>query len=138
MAKHMFWNALITINGVDLSDHIESIEVPVANKELPAAGMGDTSDYNIPGIASIGDFKCTFYQDYEAGSVYQTIFPLWRDRTLFPLTIKADHGATSTVNPLWSLQVFVKTFALAGGKHGERHMASITFSTAGLLTTATT
>ncbi len=137
MPKHVLFNASIHINSVDLSDHIESISWEVGINKQAAAGMGEIQDYDMPGTQVITDPAVTFYQDYDAAKVYQTMQPLFTARTVFNLVVKADTGAIATTNPQWTLPVFILKMPFVMGKHGDRHMAAATFAPAGLMTIAT-
>lgn len=137
MAKHVFYNASVTVNGVDLSAHVESLELPIALASLAAAGMGELQSYNMAGVQDVGDVKVTFYQDYAASKTYATLFTLWQNRTSVNLVVKADAGATAATNPQFTLSVFVKDMPIMSGSRGDRHMAPVTFSPAGALAVAT-
>jgi hypothetical protein len=138
MAKHVIYNASVVVNGVDLSDHVESISgVEIGINNQAAAAMGEVQDYDMPGTQNLGDPVLTFYQDYAASKVYATFFPLFQNRTVFNLVIKADAGANATTNPAFTIPVFVMKKPLLSGKRGDRHMAPVTLKVAGAMTVAT-
>jgi hypothetical protein len=135
--KHMLYNVSAVVNGVDLSNRLEAIELPVSTRELMAAAMGEVQDYNFPGTLSVGDLKLTFYQDYAAAKVYNTFYAAWANRTIFNVLAKADAGANAVDNPQFTIPVFVKDMPLMGGTRGDRHMAPVTLSIAGVIAVAT-
>lgn len=137
MAKHVFYNASVVVNAVDLSNRVESVEVIMQTNEQPAAAVSEIQDYNMPGTLMITNPKITFYQDYAAANVYATFYAAWAARTTFNLVCKNDAGATSATNPAWTIPVFVKEAPFLTGKRGERHMAPVTCSVAGAATVAT-
>ena len=137
MAKHILYNAQVIVNGVDLSDHVESVDYSEGQNRQNAAAMGDIQDYDMPGTIKIGDVKLNFYQDYASSKVYQTFNPLVVNRTTFNLQIKADSGANATTNPQFTLPVFVVDFQVFNGTRGNRHMSSVTLAPAGAQTIAT-
>lgn len=138
MAKHIFYNASIIINGVDLSDHVESVSgIELGINAQAAAAMGEVQDYDMPGTQNLGDPTITFYQDYAAAKVYATLITLFTNRTTFNLLVKADAGANAVTNPQWTIPVFLSKKPLLAGTRGARHMAPVTFKVAGLMTIAT-
>lgn len=125
-------------NGVDLSDHVESISgLELGINGQMAAAMGELQDYDMPGTTTVSDPQVTFYQDYAAAKVYATFFPLWQNRTTFNLVVKADAGARSPTNPEWTVPVFISKKPLLQGKRGDRHMAPVTLKVAGAMSVLT-
>ena len=62
---------------------------------------------------------------------------LWTNRTSFNAVIKADSGANATTNPQFTVSVFISSFPVISGKHGDAHMTSMTLDPAGILSIAT-
>lgn len=137
MAKHKLYNQSVVANSVDLSTHAESVEFDVNTEELPAAGFQELQNYNLAGVQVIGDIVIGFYQDFAAAKTYATLFTLWQNQTVFNLVIKNDAGATAATNPAFTFPVFVKKKPVISGTRGQRHMAPVTFSIAGVMTVAT-
>jgi hypothetical protein len=137
MAKHILINASLVVNGVDLSDHVESIEfVDEINGQM-AAAMSEEQDYEMPGTKVVSPITVTFYQDFAASKIYATLHPLYVNRTTFNIVMKNDAGATSATNPAHTIAVFLGREPVISGQRGQRHMAPVTFKPAGLLSTAT-
>lgn len=137
--KHMFYDAVITVNSVALSDHVEKVEVKVSTM-VPgrADAMGDLQTYDMPGIQKIEDITVSFFQDYAAAKVYATLYAAWSvPQTIFNIVLKASSAATSATNPQWTIPVFVKTMPFMTGTHGDRHMADASFGCAGNYSVAT-
>ena len=137
MAKHIFYNASVVVNGVDLSDRVESVEMIVGTNDQPAAAMSEVQDYGMPGTLTVSNPQINFYQDYAASEVYATLVAAWQARSTFNLVCKADAGATAPTNPQWTLPVYVAQMPLLQGTRGERHMAPVTCGVAGVLSIAT-
>lgn len=134
MAKHIFYNAYMTVNSVDLSDHIESVSLDVETNEQFASAMSELEDYNMPGTKKVNNVQVTFYQDYATSKVYQTLYAAWTARTTFNLVARPDSGSAAATNPQWTIPVFVKKMPVMSGKRGDRHMAPVDFSVAGAVT----
>lgn len=137
MAKHILYNASVVVNGVDLSDHVESVSYKEGLNGQDAAAMGEVQDYGMPGTINISDVTINYYQDYASNKVYQVHHPLVANRTTFNIVVKADAGANATTNPAFTLPVFVKNSPVFAGTRGDRHMTQVVYSPAGLQTVAT-
>lgn len=137
MAKHILYNASLTVNAVDLSDHVEKVTYTEGINGQAAAAMSEVQDYEMPGTVHLGDITVTFYQDFAASKVYATIHPLVVARTTFNIIVKADAGANATTNPAFTVAVFVRSFNFVNGARGDRHMTDVTFAPAGLQSIAT-
>jgi hypothetical protein len=136
VAKHIFYNNSLVVNGVDLSDHVESFSLEAGINKQAAAAMGEIQDYDMPGTQVITDPTVTFYQDYATAKVYQTLVGLYTNRTVFNIVAKADAGANAPTNPAWTVPVFISKMPVMMGKRGDRHMAAVTLAPAGLATIA--
>lgn len=134
MAKHIFYNVSLVANSIDLSDHVESLTLEVGLNKQAAAAMQDLQDYDMPGTQVISNPVLTFYQDYATSKVYQTLQPLYTNRTVFNIVAKADAGANAASNPAWTVPVFIMKMPIMTGKRGDRHMAPVTLAAAGLAT----
>lgn len=137
MAKHIIYNASLVVNGVDLSDHVESVSYSEGLNGQAAAAMGEVQDYEMPGTIKIGDVTVNFYQDFAASKVYATIHPLVIARSTFNIVLKDDAGANATTNPAFTLPVFVRNKPVFNGTRGDRHMVQVVFAPAGAQTVAT-
>ncbi|HYE85654.1 MAG TPA: hypothetical protein VEA16_04835 [Vicinamibacterales bacterium] len=137
MAKHVLYNPTISLNGVDLTDHVESVEFTVELNDQDAAAMGDVEDYSMPGTRKVSDIKVKMYQDFAASKTYATLMTLWTNRTSFNTVIKPDSAAVAATNPQFTVSTFIKSFPVVAGKRGDRHMTDVVLKPAGVLAIAT-
>ncbi len=136
--KHMLYDVTLTVNSVNLSDHVESIEWMTQTNSGRGDAMGDTQQYDMALLLQVTDIKVTFYQDFAAAKVYATLYAAWSvPQTYFNVVAKASSAATSATNPQFTISCFVKSMPLIKGTHGDRHMADATFGVAGNLAVAT-
>lgn len=136
--KHILYDVSLTVNGVDLSNRVEKIELMVGINKQVGAAMGDLQDYSIPGTLTIDDVTAEFYADKTAANVYATLVAAWEARTIFNIVAKESSAATSTTNPAWTIPVFVGKMPVMAGTRGDRHMAPVSFAVAGTYSIATT
>lgn len=136
--KHMLYDVSCTVNGVDLSNRIETIEFTLGTNSGRGDAMGDPQQYEMALLQVVNDIKVTFYQDFAAAKVYATLQAAWTTpQTYFNVVAKASSAATSATNPQFTISCFVKAAPLLKGTHGDRHMADATFGVAGNLAVAT-
>jgi hypothetical protein len=93
-----FTNALVLVNGVDLSDHCRGIHT-VDNKnpvDVTAMGAGYTQETKGLGEASI---TIDFLSDFSAGKVHATLQPLVGSTTPVAVEVRAVNGSRSATNP---------------------------------------
>lgn len=134
MAKFSFKDAVVTVNAVDLSDHISSVSLSVSSAELDTTAMGDDWMNKIGGLND-WSVSLTFQQDHAASEVDATIWPLLGTTTA--VTFKPTSSATSATNPQWSGSVLVSDYSPADGSVGDLATTSVTWPGAGTLTRAT-
>lgn len=138
MAKHVFLNASVKANSIDLSDHVESVSLDVGLETQAVMPYGGTQRYvAATGVQTVTDPVITFYQDYAPGKVYATFLALWQSQASFNLVMKPDAGAKSATNPEWTVPVLLKSMPVMTGKRGDRHMAPVTCAVAGAIAIAT-
>ena len=75
MARLVLTNPSITINAVDLANHIASVTVDTSVNEVEVTAFGDSGTKRVGGLQD-NSITLSFHQDYAASSVEQTIYPL--------------------------------------------------------------
>ena len=137
--NHVFYNAKVSVNGVDLSDDVRAIGgFPLGIAKLDSSGMGDLQDRSIPGTQSIGDIAVSFKQNYTAAKVHATLMPLWTNRTIVAMVVQPDSDEpTGVENPEFTVNVFLSAYDPIAGSRGDLHMAPVAFAVAGTLAVAT-
>lgn len=115
--KFVLRDGYIQVNGVDLSDHCSSVTVESSADDVDLTGF-TTAGYREYGVGfRTASITATFFQDYAAASVHQTLQPLYDSGGTFTVNVKPTQSATSSTNPRISLPV-ARMFSynpLAGG-----------------------
>ena len=129
MAKHVLKNASVTINAVDLSNHVASVTIETTRDEKDVTAMGAV---NKEIIAGLGDATITLdvFQDYGAASVDATLFPLSQSNTSFPVIVKPDAGAVSPTNPSYTMQAMLFNYNPLAGAVGDENRTPVTLRNA--------
>jgi hypothetical protein len=138
MAKIILNGAYLAVGSgvVDLSDHVRSLSIELKTDIVDATCM--TDDYKDK-LAGLTDWKVSveFAQDYAAGEVDATLFPLIG--TSVPLVIRATQAARGPDNPEFTGDAIMTTYAPLDGKVGDLNTNKVTFEgTANLSRSATT
>ena len=133
MARLVLTNVEVTIGGVDLSNHIASVTLGSTYDVLETTAF---KGGNVPAaaktrIAGLVDNSVTleFHQDFAAGSVNSTIYPLLG--TEVAIKIQPVNGAISATNPEYQFNAIVSEWTPLNGAVGELATASVTWPITG-------
>jgi hypothetical protein len=127
MAVEIIKNASVTINAVDLSTLVESVQITHAAERVEITSMGMTSRRYTTGLAADA-MVINFYVDFAASKTEATIYPLVGTTTT--VVVKPTSAATSVTNPTYTYSnAYVESHTPIGnGKIGEIPMTQITLS----------
>ena len=127
MAKQILRDAYISVNGVDLSDHCESLELDESWPNIDVTGMGAAFKERLLGIGD-ASVKATWFNDFAAGETFDTLRNLAGSNTPFPVVIRpVKASAVSSTNPSFTMQSVLDGFSPIKGKVGEASMTDTTF-----------
>lgn len=116
MAKLVTNDYKISLNGADFSDHLAAIEfsVSVDEQETTAFGQGYRSR-----IGSLKDASVTlsWHQDYGAGSVDATLFPLLG--SVATVVAVPTAGSVTATNPSFTGIFLVSEYTTINGSVGD-------------------
>lgn len=124
MAEVVYTNAHLTINGVDLSDHVRQLTIEYSAELQDKTAMGDDTRANLAGLK---DYTVTaeFNQDYAAGEVDATLFSLV-GAAQFAVIMRPDAGVVSATNPQYTANMLLENYQPMGGTVGDMHVSPIT------------
>ena len=125
MAIFLSNGVVVTLNSVDLSDHVTSVTINRSFEELPVTAMGDTAMRYVKGLEA-STVTIDFLNDTATGEVLQTLQAAWG--TTVPLTIKQTSAAISATNPEYQTTVLVNNTTDVNGAVGDISTQSITFT----------
>src|SRR5262245_20561453 len=118
MAKFVLKHASITVNGIDLTDHCNAVEVNQEFDEVDLTAFCSTfREYGVgAGDATI---TATFYADFAAASVDATLWPLSQGGGTFDVVVRSNGTlAVSATNPKYTLTSRLFTYAPISGGYG--------------------
>lgn len=135
MAELNFYDASVTINAVDLSDHVRSVTINYAADIHDISAMGTASHIKLAGLK---DWSVTieFNQDYAASEVDATLFSLI-GAAEFAVSILPTSAAASATNPNFNGNCVLENYQPINGPVGDPAVTSITLQGSGDLTRST-
>lgn len=135
MAIFLSNGVVVTLNSVDLSNHVTSVTLNRSFEELPVTAMGDSAMKYVKGLEA-STVTLDFLNDTATANVLQTLQAAWG--TTVALTLKQTNAATSATNPLYSTTVLVNNTTDINGAVGDISTQSITFTCNSPITITTT
>lgn len=127
-------DVVVTIGGIDLSDHIASVSWSESSAELETTAFGSTNVSRIGGLKD-GSISVEFHQDFAAASTYATLQPLLG--TVTTVTVKPTSAATATDNPEHSVSALVTELPFIDGGVADLATVSVTWPFSGNVTVTT-
>ncbi len=125
MAIFLSNGVVVTLNSVDLSDHVTSATINRSFDELEVTAMGDTAHRFVKGLEA-STITIDFLNDTATSEVLQTLQAAWG--TTVPLTLKQTSAAVSAANPEYQTTVLVNNTTDINGAVGDISTQSITFT----------
>lgn len=132
MAHTVFTNASVVLNGVDLSDHVDSVTMTHTTETLDDTCMGDTYRNRLPGLRD-WSAQISLKADFAASEVDATLATIRGLTAPVTLAIRPVNAAISATNPEYTGPVIVTDEQIFGGAVGEMNMSPITCQGAGAL-----
>lgn len=127
MAKEVLRNASVLVNSVNLSDHASSVTLEDSAEEVDFTSFS-ASEYREFGQGlKDASITVTFFNDHAAGSVADTIQPLYDSGGTFTVRIKPDVSGTVAYSQISS----VYTNPTLAGAVGDANTIDVTFRHAG-------
>jgi len=134
MARIVLTNAFVTINAVNLSDHIASVTLSTTEDIVETTASGSSARTRIAGLLD-NSITLEFHQDYAASNVEATIYPLIGAAST-AVVVKPNGSTTSSTNPSYTFNALVSEWTPLNGAIGELATASVTWSIDGAITKA--
>ena len=135
MAVFLNNGVVLTVNSVDLSDHVTAVTINRSFDELEVTAMGDSGHKFVKGLEA-SSITIDFLNDTATGEVLQTLQGIWG--TNAPITVKQSSAATSAANPLYSMTCLINNTTDINGSVADLSTQSLTFNVSGTIAVATT
>lgn len=129
MAKKILNNAYVEVDGVDLSDHGNHIEINSEKEVVDVTGFGAASKEKLLGLGD-GTISATFFQDFAAGSVDDTLWPIHSAGSTVAIVVRSDAGPISADNPEYRMTGVLPTYSPLNGDVGQASTIEAKFENA--------
>jgi hypothetical protein len=123
----------ITVNAVNLTDHLVQVQTSTEAGEVETTTFGKTWRTRVGGLKT-GSVTLQFNQDFAASNVDATIWPLLGGTAT--IVVSPTSSAIGTANPSYSFPVLVTSYEPFNSNVGDLATVSITWPTAGEVTRA--
>jgi hypothetical protein len=130
MAQKVLTDAFVSVNGVDLSDQVNSVTLTYEAEQKDDTMMGDGTRSNMPGLKN-WSAEVTFGQNFDAAKVDATLFPLVGSSGFTLLIREVKSTAVGATNPNYSGGATLASYPPLSGKVGEFHEVTAKFVPAG-------
>lgn len=131
MPKFILKSPQVTINAVDLSNHVQEVAISYGAEIKEVTTSGETNKTKLAGLTD-WSADITFAQDYAAGKIDATLFPLV-GAAEFAVKIKPTNAAISATNPEYQGNALLASYPPIAGKVGEPATAKCTLEGSGVL-----
>ena len=124
----------VTVNSVDLSDHVTAVTINRTFDELEVTAMGDSGHKYVKGLEA-SSVTIDFLNDTATGEVLQTLQAAWG--TNVTVVIKQTSGAVSATNPSYTMTCLVNNTTDVNGSVADIGTQSVTWNVSGTIAVAT-
>jgi hypothetical protein len=134
MAVFLNNGVVLTVNSVDLSDHVTAVTINRSFDELEVTAMGDSGHKFVKGLEA-SSITIDFLNDTAAGEVLATLQAAWG--TTVPVTVKQTSAITSATNPLYTMSCLINNTTDINGSVADLSTQSLTFNVNGTIAVTT-
>ena len=134
MAVFLNNGVVLTVNAVDLSDHVTAVTINRAFDELEVTAMGDSGHKFVKGLEA-SSITIDFLNDTASSETLQTLQAVWGTNTT--VTVKQTSAATSATNPLYTMTCLINNTTDINGSVADLSTQSVTFNVSGTIAVST-
>ena len=134
MAVFLNNGVVLTVNAVDLSNHVTSVTLNRTFDELEVTAMGDSGHKFVKGLEA-SSITIDFLNDTATGEVLQTLQAAWG--TNVTVVVKQSSGAVSATNPSYTMTCLVNNTTDINGAVADLSTQSVTWNVSGTIAVAT-
>lgn len=129
MARIVLTDVDVVLGGVNLSDHIASVEISQNFDDVETTAFGDGGRTRVAGLED-SSISLSFHQDFAASEVEATIGPLVGGTATFDISAFGTAAASATT-PRYTGTVLVTEWTAINGAVGDLATAEITWPVVG-------
>lgn len=126
--KFILRNCSITVNGVNFSDHVSSVEIALKKASIDTTNFAGGGKEQQAGLKE-DEFTIDFQQDFNTAEVDATLWPLYNGESEFPVVVQPVAGAVSATNPSFTGTCILLEYTPLTGKVGDLSTTKVKFPT---------
>jgi predicted secreted protein len=135
MAKQVFTNAYVTVNGTDLSDHIGAVTIDTSADEIETTAFGTAGWRSRVSGLKDGSIKLDWHQDFAASSVDSILNTAFG--SVGTVVVIPNGTVASATNPRYTMTAVISSYSPVAGSVGDLLTFSTTWAFAGAMTRGT-
>lgn len=135
MAFMVLTSEFLSLNGTDLSSYTNKAELSVEVEEKDVTTYTAAGWKVLIGGLKSGSLGIEFKQDFGTTALDATLWPLLG--LVVPFEVRPTNAAASTSNPKFTGSVLIKELKPIQGGVGDEASMSVSYSTSGAVTRAT-
>ena len=124
----------LTINSVDLSDHVTAVTINRSFDELEVTAMGDSGHKFVKGLEA-SSITIDLLNDTASAETLQTLQAVWGTNTT--VTVKQTSAVVSATNPLYTMTCLINNTTDVNGSVADLSTQSLTFNVSGTIAVTT-
>ena len=129
MAKMVLLAAFCEVNGNDLSEYSNKIELKAEVEEKDVTTYGSEGWKELLGGLRSGELSLEFKQDVATGELDDIMWPLLG--MVVPFSVRLDQAAVGPSNPAYSGSCLIKGWNPIEGSVGDDATVKVSFTTSG-------
>ena len=134
MAVFLNNGVVLTINSVDLSDHVTAVTINRSFDELEVTAMGDSGHKFVKGLEA-SSITIDLLNDTASAETLQTLQAVWGTNTT--VTVKQTSAVVSAANPLYTMTCLINNTTDVNGSVADLSTQSLTFNVSGTIAVTT-
>jgi predicted secreted protein len=135
MAKQVFTNAYVTVNGTDLSDHIGAVTIDTSADEIETTAFGTAGWRSRVSGLKDGSIQLDWHQDFAASSVDSILNTAFG--SVGTVVVIPNGTVASATNPRYTIPAVISSYSPVAGSVGDLLTFSTTWAFAGAMTRGT-
>jgi hypothetical protein len=131
MAKQVFKDGYIAINGTVLSNFANHIDIDDSADEIDFTGFSTNGYREIGQGLKDATINVTWFQDFAAASVHSILQPLYSSGGTFSVEVRPTSSAVSSTNPKATMTGRLYSYSGIAGDVGDAMTMDIAIRNAG-------
>jgi hypothetical protein len=113
VAEFAYMDAYLTVNSVDMSDHLRSSQLNGSGDTLDKTAMGQVARTFLVGLLN-WSVSVEFNDDMADNDIDETLYNAFKGRVAVPVAWRADNDTISATNPEFQFNSLINEYNIGG------------------------